>query len=220
MKYTTVHFPQDLLASQEAKRGGEDVSVNWVLVRRWRVLARRFMLVAIALLFIYTTAIILLLLLPMIRIDSLGTARYALMCVEEVAWLCALGVGFYAYCKKRAFLRGVTVALFILLVVKALGLLSLRLQSIWCARPEFGEKYMFTVPLNVLCINGSCTFIVAKEEQPSVCSIMEDFFKEMADRDSNLRALAGAFFSQQLLQVFLAVAIIVHATEDHLRLGY
>lgn len=217
MNFTTDHFPQDILASQGAKRN--EISVNWMLVRRWRVLARRVMLVAIVILFIYTTAIVFLLLLPVSKIKSLDTARYALMGVEEVAWLCALGVAFYAYCKRRAFLYGVTVALHILLFIKCLGIVGLRLDSIWCARPEFGDKYMFTVPLDTICTNGTCTFPVAQTEKPSVCAIMEDFFKEMADRDADTRALAGAFFSQQLLQVFLALAIIVHATEDRLRLG-
>lgn len=219
MKYTTVYFPQDLLASQGAGRGSGP-SQNWMLVRRWRVMARRVLLVAIVIVFIYTTAVLLILMLAVIRIPSLQTALYILMCLGQVLWLCVLGAAFFAYCKRRSWLRSVTTAFFLLLFLKGISLVAMHINSLWCTRPQFGEEYIFTVPFDVSCVDGICTLPVAKDEQPMVCAVMERFFKEVGGFETNPRSVAAVLYSQQLFQVFLAVAIIVHAIEDGIRLGH
>lgn len=220
MRDTATFFPQDLLAQQGGWGKGSRASLNWMLVRRWRVIARRVMIVAITLLFIYSMASLLLIIVPVVRIPSLATGLYVLMCMEQVAWLAVLGVAFYVYCNKRKWMGKVTWVLFLLLFLRGVALAAVNLTSLWCARSTFAEQYLFTVPLDVVCVNGTCTLPVAENERPPVCAIMESFFMEVAERDVDGRAVAGVLFSEVLLQTFLAVAIIVHAIEDRNSLGH
>lgn len=219
MRDTPTFFPQDLLASQGGWEGSRS-SLNWMLVRRWRVISRRVLIVAISLIFIYSMASLLLIIVPVVRIPSLATGMYVLMCIEQAAWLAILGVAFYVYCNKRKWLGNVTWLLLLLLFLRGVALTAVNLSSLWCSRLTFAEQYLFTVPVDVLCVNGTCSLPVAKDEKPPVCAIMERFFKEMTDRDTDVLAVAGVLLSEALLQTFLAVVIIVHAIEDRNSLGH
>lgn len=217
MKYTTVHFPQDLLVSQGVISAQSNM---WMLVRRWRVLARRILLVAIPLTFIYTTAALLLVLLPVIRIPSLQSTPYILISLEQVAWVCTLAIIFYVYCKRRQWLPGVVVILFILLLIKGVALTALHLESIWCARPNFGNEYVFTIPFDVVCENGTCTLNVLESEKPEMCATMHEFFHEMGVNVKKPRVMAGVLLGQHVIQTLLGLIIMVHALEDQVRLSY
>lgn len=183
-------------------------------------MARRVMIAAIALIFIYSMASFLLIIVPVVRIPSLATGRYVLMCMEQAAWLAIFGVAFYVYCNRRTWLHKVTWVLFLLLFLRGVALVAVDLTSLWCSRLTFAEKYLFTVPVDVVCVNGTCTLPVADDEKPPVCAIMEIFFMAMTDRNAEVRAVAGVLFSEMLLQTFLAVAIIVHAIQDWNSLGH
>lgn len=217
MKYTTVHFPHDLLASQGVSSGPSNM---WMLVRRWRVLARRCLLVAIPLTFIFSIIGLLLMLLPLFRVSSLRSASHIVIILEQVVWVLSLGFIFYAYCKRRHWLPVVVCLLFFLLLFKGAVIYALHLLSIWCARPPYENQYIFTIPFDVFCEDGICTLQVFESETPKMCAIMHDYFHELGIEDNNPKAVARTFISLHVIQIVVGLLIMVHALEDQVRLTY
>lgn len=216
MKYTTVHFPRDLLVSQ----GLTTTPANrWMLVRRWRVMLRRVVLLAVPITLLFTVAAFLVVLVPLARVSKLSASTYVLICLEQVAWVVALSVLLYVYLQRRSWLPGITFIVVVLLFIKGTALTAFHLDTLFCSRPTFGNNYVFTVPFGVPCTNGICTLTVTPEEMPPLCASMHDFFHEMG-ANGNPRVVANILLAQHVLQILVALLVIVHSLEDQLRLGY
>ena len=217
MKYTTVHFPRDLLVSQGlASSSGRH---TWMLVRRWRIMLRRVVLVAVPVTLLVTVAAFIVVLVPLARVSKASSSTYVLICLEQVAWVLGLSLLLHVYLNRRSWLAGGVAVIALLLFIKGAALTAFHLESLFCARPTFGNKFVFTVPFYVPCSNGTCTLTVVPEEQPPLCSSMHDMFHEMGP-SGNPGVVADIMLTQHVLQTLLALLVIVHGLEDQLRLGY